>query len=333
MATSKKRTETYRGYCPTQNKEERVEQTYIEVTTLGSPHPQYIDGDLFCSYVSLKGGECDMYADCPIKNGIDLKKDNHVRILREAISGFIDRAREIEFQFKNKSKGSQFGYLMTISGSDFESWKSELFVFVKRNLSEHDLYGNLLEVIESYKTKQPRGLNDAIGILNAIVSDTAFLAGSVSMKIEKEDDEYMINKTDVFMVIGHDEEATAKMESFLRKMDLNPIILREQANKGNTVIEKLEEYTGVDYGVILYTPCDTTDKGKLRARQNVVMEHGYLLSKLGRNNVAAIVKGDIELPSDISGVLYIRMDAGREWERELCRELRARGFNADANKI
>ena len=44
---------------------------------------------------------------------------------------------------------------------------------------------------------------------------------------------------------------------------------------------------------------------KNRANQNVVFEHGYLMATLGRENVCALVQGDIETPNDISGVVYV----------------------------
>ena len=139
------------------------------------------------------------------------------------------------------------------------------------------------------------------------------------------------NMTDVFIVHGHDMEARAKAENFVRKQGLTPIILADQASGGKTIIEKLETYTDVGFGIVLYTPCDQTKKGKSRARQNVVLEHGYLMGKLGRNRVCALVKGDVETPSDINGVVYISMSD--DWERQLVKELQAVGYPADANKI
>lgn len=116
------------------------------------------------------------------------------------------------------------------------------------------------------------------------------------------------------------------------------MILHEQANKGKTIIEKIEDNTNVGYGIILYTPCDkggTADtdleKMKFRARQNVVFEHGYLIGKLGRNRVCALVNGDIERPSDIDGVLYVPYQNG--WELTVGKELRSVGYDVDLNNL
>ena len=94
------------------------------------------------------------------------------------------------------------------------------------------------------------------------------------------------------------------------------------------------------FAVILYTECDVgrdkeQPKGseKYRARQNVVFEHGYLIGKLGRDKVSALVKGDVETPGDISGVVYINMDDGGAWKTQLVKEMMNIGLECDINKI
>jgi len=140
----------------------------------------------------------------------------------------------------------------------------------------------------------------------------------------------------IFIVHGHDELAKTQVARFIEKLGLKPIILHEQASSSQTIIEKIESYTDVGFGVVLYTPCDKgakeseTDSLKNRARQNVVFEHGFLIGKLGRNNVCPIVKGTVETPNDISGIVYTPMD-GIEWQISLARELRKAGYNIDMN--
>lgn len=145
-----------------------------------------------------------------------------------------------------------------------------------------------------------------------------------------------MDKTQVFIVHGHDDLAKIEVARFIEKLGFKPIILHEQASSGKTIIEKIEEYSNVGFGVVLYTPCDEGSKkgaGSLRdrARQNVVFEHGYLIGKIGRPNVCALVKGDIETPNDISGVVYISMD--KDWHFKLGKELRNSGYEVDMNKL
>lgn len=139
------------------------------------------------------------------------------------------------------------------------------------------------------------------------------------------------NTTQVFIVHGHDELAKLEMADFIRSLNLEPIILHMQASSGRTIIEKIEYYSNVGFGVVLYTPCDVGSKagalsGSYRARQNVVFEHGYLIGKLGRPRVSAIVKGAIETPNDISGVVYIALDEQGSWKEDLKREMRSVGY-------
>jgi predicted nucleotide-binding protein len=115
--------------------------------------------------------------------------------------------------------------------------------------------------------------------------------------------------------------------------------LHEQASLSKTIIEKIEKYADeVCFAIVLYTPCDQGAKfGESeqlpRARQNVVFEHGYFIAKLGRENVTAIIKGNVEKPNDISGVVYEIFDDGGAWKFKLAREMKTSGCEIDMNKI
>lgn len=140
------------------------------------------------------------------------------------------------------------------------------------------------------------------------------------------------NNSQVFIVHGHDDIAKLDVANFISGLGLEPIILHLQASSGMTIIEKIEHYSNVGFGVVLYTPCDVGSKvgaltGQYRARQNVVFEHGYLIGKLGRPRVTAIVKGIIETPNDISGVVYVGMDAAGNWQEQLKVEMRSAGYH------
>lgn len=148
-----------------------------------------------------------------------------------------------------------------------------------------------------------------------------------------------MDKSKVFIVHGHDNAAKSEAARFVENLGFKAIILHEQASSGHTIIEKIEENTNVGFGIVLYTPCDLgASKGekdhlKPRARQNVIFEHGYLIGKIGRENVCALVKGDIETPNDISGVVYIKMDEGDGWKLAVAKEMKKSGYDVDLNKI
>ncbi|MGG1168701.1 TIR domain-containing protein [Bacillus mycoides] len=152
-------------------------------------------------------------------------------------------------------------------------------------------------------------------------------------------DESEIDRTKVFIVHGHDDLAKTQVSELIRRLGLTPVILHQQANEGKTIIEKIESYSNVGFGVVLYTPCDVGSKEgeeknlKPRARQNVVFEHGFLIGKIGRANVAALVKDTVETPNDISGVVYITMKSEGNWELQLAKELKSSGYDIDLNKL
>ena len=146
----------------------------------------------------------------------------------------------------------------------------------------------------------------------------------------------------IFVVYGHDEIARTQLEAMLRRWDLEPIILDQQASAGQTIIEKLEEYaTDVGYAIILATPDDEgkakeEHSYKARVRQNVVLELGMFLAKLGRSRVAILWKEatDFEKPSDIQGLIYIPFkDKVDEVSVSLIRELSRQGYKIDSSRI
>lgn len=141
----------------------------------------------------------------------------------------------------------------------------------------------------------------------------------------------------VFVVHGRDEAILQQVARFLEALDLTPIVLFEQPAKGRTVIEKLERESDVAFAIVLLTPDDVgslAGGGQLhpRARQNVVLELGFFLGKLGRSRVAVLYDESVELPSDYRGVEYIKLDAEGAWKLTLAREIKAAGFLVDMNK-
>jgi predicted nucleotide-binding protein len=157
-------------------------------------------------------------------------------------------------------------------------------------------------------------------------------------EVVKVEGEKIMDMTKVFIVHGHDNGAKQEVARFVERLGFDAIILHEQVSQGKTIIEKIEENTNVGFAIVLYTPCDEGkvkgDAGlKDRARQNVVFEHGYLIGKLERKRVSALVKGDIEKPNDLSGVVYIDMDYAGGWKFSLAREMKSVGYDIDMNKI
>ncbi|WP_347250450.1 nucleotide-binding protein [Zoogloea sp.] len=148
---------------------------------------------------------------------------------------------------------------------------------------------------------------------------------------------------DVFIVHGHDSELKTELARFLERLEFNPIILHEQPERGQTIIQKLDfESSKVGFAFVLHTPDDqgckkgTSETLVDRSRQNVVFEHGLFVGRYGSCRVCAIVRAGVELPSDLSGVVYKYIPAGGNIQSialDIVRELRAADYDVDANKI
>ena len=149
---------------------------------------------------------------------------------------------------------------------------------------------------------------------------------------------------DVFIVYGHEIAARDALELLLRRMALNPIVLQNLTGAGDTIIEKLERYLGehsnVGFACVLLTPDDeghragVPEQKRYRARQNVILELGMVLGRLGRRRVAILTKESVEHPSDISGLIYIpfteRVD---EVKFELVKGLQSAGYTPRTSEL
>ncbi len=143
-----------------------------------------------------------------------------------------------------------------------------------------------------------------------------------------------------FIVHGRADGPKEQVARFLeRATDAEPIILHEQAKRGQVIIESLEAFaataafaivllTADDYGGIKGSP-----ESNARARQNVVFELGFFIGALGRSRVAVLYEETVELPSDMNGILYTTLDSQGAWRLSLGRELRAAGFAVDLNRV
>jgi len=237
---------------------------------------------------------------------------------------------------------------------DYYSWSDYNSEFLKHAFNkEHNEYKKSYDHVGSFffgsigggnspaqeLTDFKEKVKNKVSNLKKLLAKTDLLKTSLVENNNSLKHEIKLNKSQIFIVHGHDEVAKSKTARFVEKLGFEAIILHEQASSSKTIIEKIEEYSNVGFGIILYTPCDIGGKQnanpelKARARQNVVFEHGFLIGKIGRSNVCALVKGDIETPNDISGVVYVSMDESDAWRYTIARELKKAGYNIDMNKI
>ena len=214
---------------------------------------------------------------------------------------------------------------------EFIDWKQKIKCELMNIPNQNQYIIETLKIVDArYNGRTDKGLfQELTGALKAIKNN-------IDQYYNEENNDVNFSTNKVFIVHGHDEVVRDKVELFLRRVGLEPIILCNQPNSGLTIIEKIEEYSDVAFALVLYTGCDqgklkTDNVLKLRARQNVVFEHGYLIHKLGRKKVVALVENDVETPGDVAGVLYISLSNG-DWKQQVLRELKNCGLHIDVTK-
>ena len=153
-------------------------------------------------------------------------------------------------------------------------------------------------------------------------------------------------KKEVFISHGKDLKPLNELKNILVKFGLTPVVLSEQPSSGKTVMEKLETYSDVGYVFVILTPDDLGGFVELgskwsrpqrlrkflktahnRPRQNVILEFGYFVGKLGRDRVACLLKKPVEQPSDMQGIVYLSFkESVEEIKPEILKELNAAGY-------
>lgn len=188
---------------------------------------------------------------------------------------------------------------------------------------------NCLDLIfdAPYNTDVSPFVFDAIDSAIGVLSDDEF-DYTVKQNVSTQEQSRVVGKK-VFVVYGHDRLMKLEVENFLRsRLKLEVVALDEEPNGGRTIIEKFEHYSkDCAFAVILMSPDDDVEvNGQIfkRARQNVVLELGYFMAKLGRGKVCAMVRGDVEKPSDISGILHLPYEG--DWKFDLLTELKNAGI-------
>lgn len=253
--------------------------------------------------------------------------------MKEKIEELIKESEK--HNFHNNCYTSQYG-TYSKGGVQLQSWMAECEDFILTNYGKESAPWKIYERVDirhfdGYEKEDfDRETTKIVSALSACLRIKP--KGKKTQISTKE-----LDLTKVFIVHGHDDLLKNQVARFIEKLGLGAIILHEQASSGNTIIEKIEEHSNVGFGIVLYTACDIGAKKEKnpnlqdRARQNVVFEHGYLIGKIGRRNVCALVKGNIEKPNDISGVVYI--STNEEWKLSLSKELRNSGYEIDMNLV
>lgn len=185
------------------------------------------------------------------------------------------------------------------------------------------------------------GIPRTITMLEGLIGTVAERTDAARRSLSEVNDRLVTAKASdkVFIVHGQKEGPRDAVARFIAQLGLTPVILQEQASEGRTIIEKFERYSDVAYAVVLLT---ADDRGGLidadastylpRARQNVILELGYFVGRLGRGHVCVLHEPGVEIPSDFHGVVYVALDAGGAWRLMLAKEMKVAGLDIDLNR-
>ncbi|TVT26807.1 nucleotide-binding protein [Salinicoccus cyprini] len=259
----------------------------------------------------------------------------------EVLSNLKERVKALEYNDDASLRNLKLQMRTTLKKILDNSEVGEYLMSIERTKFYLSVYTN--GTPESKKIQQwENGKKELIGLLDVILH-SFILEGALPQETETTSPSFNQQNTNVFIVHGHDDAMKLTVKDYLVKLGLNPIILHEQLDEGDTIIEKFErEAKNVSYAIILLSPDDV---GKAisaevylpRARQNVILELGFFTGKLGRKRTFNLLKNsqgeELEQPNDFSGVVYHQFDPAGGWKLKLGQSLKAAGFDIDFNLL
>lgn len=217
--------------------------------------------------------------------------------------------------------------------TNFEDAKFYVYDIYKR-VAEKGSEG--YDLVWRYFPERNSTINDRIQNVNDQLLQylTESLKDIIGANPEQEDQIKRVSGNTVFIIHGHDGYLKTQVQLLLQRAGVNSIVLHEQPDIGRNIIEKLiEETDKANYAIALLSPDEELKDGSKRARQNVILEIGYFLGKLDKSRVKLVKKGDTEIPSDLSGILYENYDEAGSWKIKLCKDLQAAGIFVDLEAV
>ncbi|MCK4654721.1 MAG: nucleotide-binding protein [Candidatus Cloacimonetes bacterium] len=225
----------------------------------------------------------------------------------------------------------------------YNHWNSENFELLKKIFKKNTIakdysssewtIGRILISdlkLDEKTAKLHKDIEEKLNKLNSIKISLGVLESKAEETTE-------IAKNKVFFVHGSDCDTKIGVLDFIKNIGLEPIILKELAAAGKTLIDEVQERSDIKYAIALLTPDNVggvySEEMQFRPTQNVILEVGFFVGKFGRKNVSTLHHEDIELPADYHGYEYIKIDETNDWKSTLAKELKNAGFDIDLNKI
>ncbi len=286
---------------------------------------------------------------------------------KATIKGYIEdlKVRKYNYQNEDNVTYTDDGYLLVTDASfeliDSLLWVAYIYAKTRSEFSDNESWANASEMLFTLAWKESGFKREAFNKLSLIESTNKAIEtfqkhiavnapkhasmGKMPTSRTESKEELKNNKdmkkmaktNKVFIVHGHNEAIKEKVARVLTKLQLEPVILHEQADGGRTLIEKFEANSEeVNYAIVLLTGDDEgksikSNNYKHRARQNVIFEMGYFMGHLSRSHVFLLLEEGVEKPSDLEGIVYTSLNDN--WQHKLVKELKACGYEVDANKL
>lgn len=282
--------------------------------------------------------------------------------MSKKIKKAVEQLKKIEELIESDTNDRSYG--KKYENINLERTVNRIHNVLKAVLGESNEYSKrLYDIIESHKEDEKQFrfsdnheqyIKDLLSILNEAV-DFLELELAVDVHNEKfqeskpkelkESKEYEVSYNDkVFIVHGHDNAMKESVARVINMLGLDPIILHERANKGDSLMDKLAREGNVGFVVVILSAddkgnakTDSEEKLNYRARQNVIFELGFFIGQMGKSRVIALREeiSDFEEPSDYKGIAYIPYSNSNDsWKGKIGQELKGAGYkNIDLNKL
>jgi predicted nucleotide-binding protein len=147
----------------------------------------------------------------------------------------------------------------------------------------------------------------------------------------------------VFLVHGRNDRWKHAVAGLLERAGTHEVtILNERPGERMPLVEHFEERPGSRYAIVLLTADDIgaarvdSDREPFyspRALQGVVFAMGILVAALTPHCVCVLYEDGVELPCDLDGITYVRLDGAGTWQSKLLLQLRGAGLDYDLNRL
>ncbi len=230
---------------------------------------------------------------------------------------------------KNYKEGGKLREKLNL---DIESLLRNTFEDAERRIKKFDNYVNWIVLVAGVKKSDKeeqedyeRRLEDTKMFLESWKNELEFTS-----QVPTPTDKAKNHRT-VFIIHGHDETNLLRLEKLLKEFNLTTITLKDEAQGGQTLIEKFEKYaSSSSYAFALMTPDDmvnSKDQKYNQPRPNVIFELGWFYGRLGRKNVCILFKKGSKIHSDLDGIGRINFENNIiEKSNEIKRELQSVGL-------